>query len=149
MGRTYDDARYQVPQCWGPIFASFASAIKVTAANKTGTSANVTDRIEFFRNIKLTAVRAITRSAGIVGSKKLSSHSPKIIVTEGTNVCATCALGTVAGVGTSGGISTTYANVDSSEELQIKLKITQDGTATTLDSISADVWLEYQNRIGQ
>ena len=143
----YDDAKYKVRHMIGPILASFASAIKCTAANKTGTSVNVTDRIEFFRNIKLTGVKAIMRASGAAVGRALTKVTPKFIVSEGTRVCGTCVVGTVAGVGTSGGVSATYANIDSTEELQIKLKLTADGTATTTDQISADIWLEYQERM--
>jgi hypothetical protein len=143
----YDDPEYNVHLRLGPILASFASGAKATTGNKTATSANVHDRIEFFRNIKLTGVNAITRTSGAATGHALSSLSPKLIVTEGTRVCATCVVGTVAGVGTAGGISSTYADIDSTEELQIKLKWTGDGTATTMDQISADVYLEYQHRM--
>ena len=144
----YDDAKYVTPQILGPILASFASGGLATTGNKTGTTVNVTDRIEFFRKIKLTGMKAIVRTASAATGHALSALTPKFIFTEGTRVCATCVCGTVAGVGTSGGVSSTYANIDATEECQVKLKWTGDGTATTMDQISADIWMEYQNRIG-
>lgn len=140
----YDDSEYNVHQMVGPILASFGSGAKATAGNKTATSANVTDRIKFFRNVKLTGVRAITRTTGAATGHALSSLAPKIIVTEGTRVCATASVLTAVG-GTNGGVSSTYATIKSTETLQVKLKWTGDGTATTMDNVTAEVWLEYQN----
>jgi len=147
---SYDDAQYRVKQIFGPLFASCASAaLKVTnsATLKTATSANVTDRVEFFRNIKLVGIKTVTRSIGIVGgSKAISDHSPKVLVFDGTAVVASCALGTVAGVTNSGGVSAASPTIDSTDTLQIKFKAIGDGTAGTFDEISADIYLEYQNR---
>lgn len=141
----YDDPEYNVHLMRGPILASFASGAKATTGNKTATSANVHDRVEFFRNVKLTGVMALTRTASAATGHALSTLTPKFIVTEGTRVCATVSCATAAGVGTTGGVSATYATILSTEELQVKLKWTGDGTATTMDQISADVYLEYQH----
>jgi len=142
----YDDAEFNVNLMAGPILASFASGLKCTATDRTGTSVNVTDRVEFFRNVKLTGIKAITRSSGAATSAPLSKVNPHVILTDGTNVLATCQLGTVAGFSASGGISSTYPNADADEALQLQLLFKNDGTARTGDVISADVYLEYQNR---
>jgi len=144
----YDSPEFTVHQIRGPILASFASAaLKLTASetSKTCTSANVHDRVEFFRNVKLTGIKAITRSMELL-TGAISDNAPKVIVTEGTRVCATCALGTVAGLSTTGGISSTYPDIDSTETLQVKFKATGDNTAGTFGQVSADVYLEYVQR---
>jgi hypothetical protein len=131
----------------GPIFASFVTGTVVKAAtNKTQTSAQGHDRVEFFQNIKLNAIKCIMRSAGAAFASAASDHSYKAYVMTSTNVLATCVMGTVAGVGTSGGISATYANVDAGSELEIRRKIAADGTLTTHSAGSCDVYLEYYNR---
>ena len=145
----YDDAQWQVRHIIGPIFATCASAgIKFTASAtvKTGTLADSADQIEFFKNIKLTGIKAVTRATQLL-TGALSDHSMQVVVTEGTNACATCALGTAAGLTTSGGVSSTYQNIDSTETLSLFFKGTGDGTAGTMGQMSADVYLEYQNRM--
>jgi len=137
----YDSPHYTL----GPIFGSFAS-FTCTAANKTGTTANIHDRIEFFRKIKLKGIKFLTRASGAAGARAFTKVTPKFLLTDGTNVLATCVCGTVAGVGTSGGINSTYSSVDADEELQIRLKLIQDGTATTTVAVSADMYIEYQDR---
>jgi hypothetical protein len=141
----YDDAMYTVPLMMGPLLGSFASVI-VTGTNKTATSVNVTDRAEFFRNIKVTGFKVITRASAAATAHAASTFSYKAILSEGTRVVATAALGTVAGIGTSGGVSATYANIDSTEELQLRWKIGNDGTAVTHAILSYDAWIEYKHR---
>lgn len=148
----YDSARYNVNQILGPILCSFATAlIAVTGSTtiKSGTSANVNDRIKFFRNVKITGMNAITRSVAIVGGSKLiSAHNLRVCLYNTTGLIASCKLGTVAGVSTTGAISATaaLAHADAGEQMQIKLKATGDGTAGTFDQVSADVYIEYQER---
>lgn len=141
----YDDPQYNVYHMMGPILASYASGVKSTANNKTVTSVNVGNKIEFFRNVKLTGIKAVMRASGAATGKALTQLSPKVILTEGTRVCATVPLGTVAGVGTSGGVSATYATILATEEMTPKLKYTAYGTARTSDNISANIFIEYQD----
>jgi hypothetical protein len=148
----YDAPRYRVNQILGPVLCSFASALlKVTASPtiKSGTSANVNDRIKFFRNVKITGLNAITRSVGIVGGSKLiSAHNLRVCLYNTTGLIASCKLGTVAGMSTTGAISATsaLAHADAGEQMQVKIKATGDGTAGTFDEVSCDLFIEYQER---
>jgi hypothetical protein len=146
----YDAPRYTVSHILGPILCSFASALlKVTASTtiKSGTSVNVNDRIKFFKNVKITGINAITRSSGML-TGKVSDHNLRVCLYNTTGLIASCKLGTVAGMSTTGAISANaaLAHADAGEQMQVKLKATGDGTAGTFDQVSADVFIEYQER---
>lgn len=143
----YDSAEYTVHQIFGPVLATFASAlIKVTASAtiKSGTSANLTDRIKFFKNVKITGMRTISRAVSML-TGAVSDHNLRVCLYNTTGIIGSCAIGTVAGVSTAGSVSST-AHADAGEQCQLKLKATGDGTAGTFDQVSADVYIEYQNR---
>jgi len=50
---SYDSPDFRVQMMHGPIFGSFAAIIVTGASAETQTSENLTDRVEFFRNVKL------------------------------------------------------------------------------------------------
>lgn len=142
----YDDAQYTVKRQIGPIMGSFA-AVLITAVNKTATSAQTVDRIEFFRKIKITDFSVIVRAAPDAGSHATPTFLPKAVLTDGTNMLATLSLGTVTGLCTGAGLHGT-ATVNAHEQLHLRLKYTADGTAQTMGACSYDAFIEYQDRIG-
>jgi hypothetical protein len=119
----------------------------LTASNteKTGTSVNVTDRIQFFNNVKITGMKAITRSMELL-TGAVSDNNVRIALTHDGTSIATAALGTVAGAVNSGGVVAALANVAAGTGLDLVFKATGDGTAGTFGQVSADVYIEYQER---
>jgi hypothetical protein len=138
----YDDAKYVTPFVYPMPKATFAAAI-TTATNRTATSANVGDRVEFFKNIKITAVRANVEVEPDDGAHATSNVTYQ--VTDGTTAFASITYGSgAAGANTAGTVLS--ANVAANKGLYIDCILTQDGTAVTHSPGSLLVDLEYQLR---
>lgn len=145
---SYDSPDFRVQLTAGPIHASFESIITTGASVETQTSV-AADKVEFFRNVKILGSKFFTRAAAASTSTALSDHTPyyKVLSNSGTDVVASCAAATVAGVATDGSTpSGTVAEVTSNEELAIVLKVTGDGTDATHAAHGCDVYLLYEHR---
>ena len=146
---SYDSPDFRVQLMAGPIHASFASRITTGASVETQTSI-AADKVEFFRNVKILGSKFFTRSAAASTARAMSLHAPyyKVLSNSGTDVVASCAAATVAGVGTDGSTPTgTVAEVTSNEELNIVYKITGvAGTDATHAAHGCDVYLLYEHR---
>ena len=142
----YDSPQYVTRSMFGPIKGSFA-AVLITAANKTATSVNTNDRIEFFRKVKITGFKTIIVTAPDATAHATPAFLPHAVLSDGTNMLATCPLGTVAGLGTIGGMAAS-PNVDALENLQLQMKYTADGTLQTMGACSYEAYIEYQERMG-
>lgn len=151
----YDDARYQARHFFGPLHCTIGSPVfTYTTAGlagavvyQTATSTAVNDRRQFFKNIKLLGVSAILRHVDMAGARLIKDHKFTALVFDGTAIVGSCGLGTVARVGSAGGVSGT-PTIDSSDKVSIQIRCVSDGTVGTSGAISADVFLEYQDRLG-
>lgn len=68
------------------------------------------------------------------------------LVFDGTAIVGSCGLGTVARVGSTGGLAGT-PTIASSDKVSIMIRSITDGTVGTSGAIAADIFLEYQDRI--
>ena len=145
---SYDSPDFRVQLMHGPIFGSFAAVLH-TSALKVNTSVNLTDRVEFFRNIKLLDFKVLPKT-GLVRHDTLASSTCKIRLMNGTNVVATAVyLATAASLGAmiDGGIrSGTFANIGSNSEVYLNMAITGDGTVETMTAGSVDAYVLYEHR---
>ena len=145
---SYDSPDFRVQMQVGPIWGTFASGLKVTGASvETGTSANVHDRFEFFRNIKVLDFKVLTRDAAAATGHAASTLGYRVQLQRGSVVVATAIPGTVAGVMSDGGVASgTSANIDADTACSLTWKVTGDGTTTTQDSLSVDAYILYEHR---
>ena len=148
---SYDKPQYTARHVIGPIFATFAAAIYISDTY-VKTSATKQDRIEFFRKVKITGFRATTRAGGKSGAdlaghltRRVCLQYPTTVTTAATKV-ATCVIGTAAGLTTSGAVVAANAEVSANQQLRLTLWITGDGTASSMNAMSADCYIEYQDR---
>jgi len=135
---------------YGPIFGSFAELIVTGASAETQTSENLTDRVEFFRNVKLLGFKVLPKVATTSGAELAAGPTYRYQLINGTNVVATAAfLGSASDAGTmqDGGIrSGTFANIGSNSELALRLAITGDGTTETYTAGSVEAYVLYEHR---
>lgn len=142
----YDDERYKVHKQLPMIRATFAGGLLGTTATNTNsqTSATMTDRLEFFRTVKITGYKVIPEVAPDCGA-----HATSMTVYSelcvGTTVHARATLGTVAGVMADGTIVS--ANVAAGTNLNIRASVTTwDGTVQTMAPGAMLCLIEYQER---
>jgi tetrahydrodipicolinate N-succinyltransferase len=134
----------------GPIFGSFAALIVTGASSETQTSENLTDRVEFFRNVKLLGFKVLPKVATTSGAALALGPTYRYQLINGTNVIATAAfLGSAsdAGVMIDGGIRAgTFAELGSNSEVALRLAITGDGTTETYTAGSIEAYVLYEHR---
>jgi len=143
---TYDAERYQVRQQMFPIRATFASALLGTTATNTNslTSAVMSDRVEFFRKIKLTSFGALPEVAPDANSHA-TSMTCYCELCLGTVVYARASVGTVAGVMADGTI--VVSTLASATACNLRYSVTGwDGTVQTMDLGAVWVNIGYQQR---
>ncbi len=147
---SYDDADFRVQFHHGPVFGSFAAVVH-TAAAKVSTSVNLTDRVEFFRNVKLLDFKVLPKG-GLVSGHAATAHltDVRFQLINGTNVIATAvyvATATSYGAMIDGGIrSGTFAELASNSEIALRMKFTGDATVETLTAGSIEAYLLYEHR---
>lgn len=147
---SYDDPDFRVQMQHGPIFGSFA-AILHTAAAKVSTTINLTDRVEFFRNVKLLDFKVLPKTGlttGHAATAQLTDVRFQLI--NGTNVVATAVyVATAVSLGAmiDGGIrSGTFAEISSNSALKLRMKFTGDATVETMTAGSIEAYLLYEHR---
>ena len=142
---TYDDQRYQTPQVWPQYKATFAEILGTIATNtNTQTSAIVSDRIQFFRAIKLTGMKLIPETAPDA-TTHATSMTTKFVLTDGTTIFARGAVGTLTGVLANGSILS--PNIAAAKSLRLDADVSAwDGTVQSVVPGSVWVQLEYQER---
>ena len=147
---SYDSPDFRVQLMHGPIFGSFAQIIVTGASAETNTSANLTDRVEFFRNVKLLDFKVLPKVATTSGGATQVGPTYRYQLINGTNVVATAIfLGSSVDAGTmlDGGIrSGTFANIGSNSALALRMAITGDGTTETYTAGSVEAYLLYEHR---
>ena len=146
---TYDSPDFRVQLMYGPIFGSFSALIVTLASAETRTSENVTDRVEFFRNVKLLDFKVLQKTA-ITAGGAVVDNTYRYQLMVGSDVVATATpIGSSsdAGVMFEGGIgSGTLAEVSSNESLALRLAITGDGTDSTFTANSIEAYVLYEHR---
>lgn len=142
---TYDDQRYQTPQVWPQYKATFGEMTGTDiGSTKTQTSAGVSDRIQFFKDIKLIGMKLIPETAP-TNNSNATIQTTKFVLTDGSTIFARGALSTVAGVLADGSILS--PNIDANTSLRLDAEITGwDGTLNSVIPGSLWVQLEYQER---
>lgn len=141
----YDDERYKVHKQLPMIRATFGAVLGTTAANTNSqTSSTMTDRLDFFRTIKLTGFKVIPEVA-----PDCTTHATSMTIYSelcvGSTVHARATLGTVAGVMADGTIVS--ANVAAGTNMNIRASITAwDGTVQTMAPGAMLCLIEYQER---
>ena len=147
---SYDSPDFRVQLMHGPIFGSFAALIVTGASSETKTSANITDRVEFFRNVRLLDFKVLPKVATTSGAAVCSGPTYRYQLINGTNVIATAVFSgssVQAGAMIDGGIrSGTYANIGSNSEVSLRLAITGDGTTETYTAGSIEAYVLYEHR---
>ncbi len=147
---SYDSPDFRVQLMHGPIFGSFAAIIVTGASAEVQTSANLTDRVEFFRNVKLLDFKVLPKVASTSGGATAVGPTYRYQLINGTNVVATAVfLGSSvdAGAMKNGGIrSGTFANIGSNSELALRMAITGDGTTETYTAGSIEAYVLYEHR---
>ena len=147
---SYDAADFRVQFQHGPVFGSFA-AILHTAAEKVNTAVNLTDRVEFFRNVKLLDFKVLPKT-GLVSGHAATAHltDVRFQLMNGTNVVATAvyvATATSLGAMIDGGIrSGTFAEIGSNSAIKLQMKFTGDATVETMTAGSMEAYLLYEHR---
>lgn len=145
---TYDDPQFNVSIAYGPIFGSFSQVIHTTST-KAETSANTTDRHEFFRKIKVTDFKVLPKT-GITQGGNAASITYSIRLMAGADIIATAVLKGTEDAGTMVEgvvVSSNASKIDADEALQLVLRITPSSTAHTSTANSVEAFIEYQNRI--
>jgi len=145
---SYDSADFRVQMQHGPIFGSFAEVVH-TAAAKLNTSVNVTDRVEFFRNIKLLDFKVLPKN-GLVSGHAATTHLTGVgfQLMNGTNVLATAvyvATATSLGAMIDGSINSTYAVLTSNSALKLRMGFTGDTTVETLTAGAIEAYVLYEH----
>ena len=142
----YDDERYQTKQVWPMYKATFAGALLGTTATNTNsqTSAIVSDRIQFFQDVKITGMKVIPEVAPDAGAHA-TSMTTRYVLTDGTTAFARASIGTIAGVLANGSVIS--ANIAAAKSLRLDAEVTTwDGTVQTMAPGGGWVQLEYQER---
>jgi hypothetical protein len=143
---SYDSPDFKVQLMSPPIWATFAAVI-ATTTTKLATSANSEDRIEFFRNIRVKGFRFLPKT-GITQGQTAAHEAYSIRLYAGSDIIATAPLlGTAdAGVMAYGVlVASNVTKIGSNEEVQLKLRITPGGTATTATAMSGYGYMLYEN----
>ena len=147
---SYDSPDFRVQFMHGPIFGSFAQLIVTGASSETKTSANITDRVEFFRNVKLLDFKVLPKVATTSGGATAVGPTYRYQLMNGADIVATAVfLGSSVQAGDmiDGGIrSGTFANIASNSELSLRLAITGDGTLETYTAGSIEAYVLYEHR---
>lgn len=142
---TYDDQRYHTPQVWPMYKATFGEILGSSIGSTlTQTSAIVSDRIQFFKAIKLIGMKLIPETAPDA-TTHASSMTTKFVLTDGTTAFARGEVGTLTGVLANGSILS--ANIAAGKSLRLDAEVTGwDGTVNSVVPGSVWVQLEYQER---
>ena len=146
---SYDSPKFAVRKIFGPIFGTF-NTISATDAEttKVATCETKQDRIEFFRNIRLTGMKVTTIAGTARAGNVTSALVPKVYLAYTTPVTDTyigsCVVGT-APLSTDGAIISGREEIDKDAQLRLIFKITGDGTATTAAACSVKMYLEYKD----
>lgn len=139
----YDSPKYQAKQVM-QIRGTFAAILGTTAA-KSATSANIDDRVEFFRKVKLTGFKALSKIKSDAGAHA-TSHTMHLRLCQGTVIKAAAVIGTVAGVMADGSI--VVSTLSSGTACNLRFNISGwDGTVTTLSPNELIAFVEYQERL--
>ena len=144
----YDDERYQTKLMVTDVRATFAGALLGTTASNTNqqTSANLTDRLEFFQKIKITGFKVLSEVAPDAGAHATSQTIQMELVNGTTTHARATSLGTVAGVMADGTVVS--ANIALGTAMNIRASITGwDGTVQTMAPGAVRAYIEYQERI--
>jgi len=148
MGHPYTHPEYNVTRVLGPFFATFVGGT-LSAADKTFVmSANHGDRLQFFRDVRLTGMQAILRFAPDAKSKPTTDHAITFRIGTGVEDDSVIASGPV-GTADNGLItgSVAVSAIDKEVTIEPSVKVTKDGTLTTIAAFSMSWYLEYQNRM--
>lgn len=147
---SYDSPDFRVQMMSGPIFGSFAELIVTGASAETQTAENYTDRIEFFRNVKLLGFKVLPKVATTSGAAVAVGPTYRYQLLNGTNVIATAVFlgsATDQGVVIDGGLrGGTFSHIDSNSALALRLAITGDGTIETYTAGSIEAYVLYEHR---
>lgn len=142
---SYDDGRYQSKKLYGPIFGSFANQI-ATTTTKAATSANTTDRIQFFRKIKATGFKFLTKTGTSQGGSA-TDYTYSVRLMAGSDIIATAPLSGTSDAGTMANgvlVTSNVSKIGANEALSLVWRITPNGTAHTSLAMSGEAYLEYQ-----
>lgn len=143
---SYDEGRYQTKQMLPMYKATFAGALLGTTATNTSvqTSAILSDRIKFFKDVKITGMRYNPEVAPDA-TAHATSMTTNIVLTDGTTRFAAASVGTIAGVVVDGSVLS--ANIDADTQLRIDAEVSVwDGTVQTMAPGGGWIQLEYQER---
>jgi len=147
---SYDSPDFRVQMMYGPIFGSFAEIIVAGASAETNTSVNVSDRVEFFRNVKLLGFKVLPKVATTSGAATCVGPTYRYQLVNGTDVVATATFtGSSADAGTmlDGGVASgTFADIGSNSALSLRMAITGDGTTETYTAGSVEAYVLYEHR---
>ena len=142
---SYDDGRYTSKKMYGPIFASFAQQIGTTDT-QVQTSSNTTDRIEFFRKIKVTGFKFLTKTGTTQGGDA-DAKTYSVRLMAGSDIIATAPLKGTLDAGTMADgviVSSNASKIGPNEPLSIAWRITPSGTLFTSSLMSGEGYMEYQ-----
>lgn len=142
---SYDDGRWQSKKVYGPIFGSFAQQI-ATTTTKVQTSANTTDRVEFFRKIKVTGFKFLTKT-GTSQAQLAAGYTYSVRLMAGADIVATAPLKGTAEDGTMAEgvlVTSNISKIGANEALALVWRITPNGTAHTSSPMSGNGYIEYQ-----
>ena len=145
---SYDSPEYNVNVAYGPIFGSFAAVI-ATTTTKAQTSANTTDRHEFFQKIKVTDYKVLVKT-GTTQARAAASSAYSVRLMAGSDIIGTALLAGTAddGVMYEGVlVSSNVSKIAADEALALVWKITPSGTANTSTAMSCNAFVQYQNRL--
>ena len=142
---SYDDGRYTSKKVYGPILGSFAQQI-ATTTTKVVTSVNTTDRVEFFRKIKVKGFKFLTKT-GTSQAQLAAGYTYSVRLMAGSDIIATAPLKGTAENGTMAEgvlVSSNASKIGANEALSLVWRITPNGTAHTSALMSGEAYLEYQ-----
>ena len=142
---SYDDGRWQSKKVYGPIFGSFAQRI-ATTTTKVVTSVNTTDRVEFFRKIKVTGFKFLTKTGTSQGGSA-SGKDYSVRLMAGSDIIATALLKGTAEDGTMAEgvlVTSNVSKIGPNEALSLVWRITPSGSASTSAAMSGEGYVEYQ-----
>lgn len=142
---SYDEGRYQTRQMLPMIKATFATLIGTTATNTSvETSAAVSDRISFFKDIKLVGMKYQVQVAPDAVTHA-TSMTMNIVLYDGTTRYAAAPVGTLVGIESDASILS--PDIDANTQLRLRAEVTAwDGTLQTVAPGGGWVHLEYQER---
>ena len=142
---SYDDGRFQSKKVYGPIFATFALQT-ATSGTKVVTSINTTDRVEFFRKIKVTGFKFLPKT-GTSQGQLAAGYTYSVRLMAGSDIIATAPLKGTAEDGTMAEgvlVTSNVSKIGPNEAISLAWRITPNGTAHTSAAMSGEGFIEYQ-----